>query len=135
MDGMDFAISWSTGSVKIRFLQKEQSFSPSNLYQLGICMYLKRSDDALQLRRDDLKLANSTSEQKTAGISRSVVRPSVAQTGEGMTEPRTSDEIRLRIDELSHEYTKTPKEDPRRGDIASEISALSLQRQILQILI
>jgi hypothetical protein len=44
----DFAISWSTGSVRISFLQKEQSLSPSNLYELGICMYLKRSDDTLQ---------------------------------------------------------------------------------------
>ena len=44
----DFAISWSTGSVRISFLQKEQSLSPSNLYELGICMYLKRSDDAPQ---------------------------------------------------------------------------------------
>lgn len=44
----DFAISWSTDSVKIRFLQKEQSLSPSNLYELGICMYLNRSDDAPQ---------------------------------------------------------------------------------------
>jgi len=44
----DFAISWSTGSVRISFLQKEQSLSPSNLYELGICMYLKRSDDTPQ---------------------------------------------------------------------------------------
>ena len=44
----DFAISWSTDSVKIRFLQKEQSFTSSNLYDFGICMYLNRSDDAPQ---------------------------------------------------------------------------------------
>ena len=44
----DFAISWFTDSVKIRFLQKEQSFTSSNLYDFGICMYLKRSDDASQ---------------------------------------------------------------------------------------
>jgi len=49
----DFAISWFTDSVKIRFLQKEQSFSPSNLYDLGICMYLKRSDDAPQTNTVD----------------------------------------------------------------------------------
>jgi hypothetical protein len=50
---------------------------------------------------------------------------------EGMTELRTAEKIRLRMDELAHQYTKTPKEDPRRGDIASEMSALGLQRQIL----
>jgi hypothetical protein len=44
----DFAISWATDSVKTSFLQKEQSFSPSNLYDFGICMYLKRSDDDSQ---------------------------------------------------------------------------------------
>jgi len=44
----DFTISWSTDSVRISFLQKEQSFSPSNLYDFGICMYLKRSENDSQ---------------------------------------------------------------------------------------
>ena len=44
----DFTISWATDSVKISFLQKVQSFSASNLYDFGICMYLKRSDDDSQ---------------------------------------------------------------------------------------
>jgi hypothetical protein len=51
---------------------------------------------------------------------------------QAMMQLTTSEEIRLRMDELAHEYIKTPKEDPRRGDIASEISALCLQRQILR---
>jgi hypothetical protein len=44
----DFTISWSTDSVKVRFLQQEQSFSPSNLYGLTMCMYLRRFDAARQ---------------------------------------------------------------------------------------
>jgi len=44
----DFTISWAKDSVKISFLQKVQSFSPSNLYDFGICMYLKRSEDDSQ---------------------------------------------------------------------------------------
>ena len=49
----DFTISWSTDSVKIRFLQQEQSFSPSNLYGLTMCMYLRRFDGARQTDAPD----------------------------------------------------------------------------------
>jgi hypothetical protein len=36
------------------------------------------------------------------------------------------DEINLRMDELVREYGKTPTSDPRRADIANEISELCL---------
>lgn len=40
----DFAISWSTYSVKVSFGQKQESFTVDNLYDLGVHMYLKRSN-------------------------------------------------------------------------------------------
>jgi hypothetical protein len=49
LKGVDeFTLSWSADSAKVNFLQREQRFSPSNLYDFGICMYLKRSDDDSQ---------------------------------------------------------------------------------------
>lgn len=39
----DFAISWSTDSIKVRFGRKEEIFTLPNLYDLGVHMYLKRS--------------------------------------------------------------------------------------------
>jgi len=36
------------------------------------------------------------------------------------------DEIKLRMDELTLEYEKTPPNDPRRGEIANEISSWDL---------
>ena len=52
----DFGIFWSAESVKIRFLEKEQSFSFSNLYELSICMYLKRSNNSLPAIADRLAI-------------------------------------------------------------------------------
>jgi len=40
----DFAISWSTHSAKVSFGQKQESFTEDNLYDLGVHMYLKRSN-------------------------------------------------------------------------------------------
>jgi hypothetical protein len=39
-----FTISWSRYSVKLRYGDVERSFSDHNIYDLGIVMYLKRSD-------------------------------------------------------------------------------------------
>jgi len=39
----DFAISWSTNSVRASYGQKVESFTLENLYDLGVRMYLKRS--------------------------------------------------------------------------------------------
>ena len=52
-----------------------------------------------------------------------------------MAEPRTCEEIGQRLDDLAGEYTKTTKDDPRHIEIENEISALSLQRYILQKLL
>ena len=52
-----------------------------------------------------------------------------------MAEPRTCEEIGQRLDDLAGEYTKTTKDDPRHIVIENEISALSLQRYILQKLL
>jgi hypothetical protein len=41
-----FTISWSRTSITIRYDQKEETFTPDNLYDLGIHMYLKRSTRA-----------------------------------------------------------------------------------------
>ena len=40
----DFAISWSTYSVKVYYDRREQSFSAQNIYDLGILMYLRSSN-------------------------------------------------------------------------------------------
>ena len=40
----EFTISWSMNSIKLRYDQKEENFTLENLYDLGISMYLKRSD-------------------------------------------------------------------------------------------
>jgi hypothetical protein len=40
----EFTISWSMDSIKIRYDQKEESFTSQNLYDFGISMYLRRSD-------------------------------------------------------------------------------------------
>ena len=52
-----------------------------------------------------------------------------------MAEPRTCEEIGLRLDNLACEYTQTLNEDPRHTEIENEISALCLQRYILQKLL
>jgi len=39
----DFGISWSHESVKLRYREKEESFTIENLYDLGVHMYLRRS--------------------------------------------------------------------------------------------
>ena len=52
-----------------------------------------------------------------------------------MAEPRTFEEIGLRLNDLACEYTQTLNEDPRHVEIENEISALFLQRYILQKLI
>ena len=52
-----------------------------------------------------------------------------------MAEPRTSEEIGLRLNDLANEYTQTLNEDPRHVEIENEISVLYLQRYILQRLI
>ncbi len=39
----EFTISWSMDAIKVRYDQKEESFTFQNLYDLGIHMYLKRS--------------------------------------------------------------------------------------------
>jgi hypothetical protein len=38
-----FTISWSKNSLVISYDQKRESFTPENLYDLGIRMYLRRS--------------------------------------------------------------------------------------------
>ena len=40
----EFTISWSPNSIKVRYDQKEESFTLQNLYDFGIHMYLKRSN-------------------------------------------------------------------------------------------
>jgi hypothetical protein len=40
----EFTISWSMDSIKVRYDQKEESFTLENLYDFGIRMYLKRSN-------------------------------------------------------------------------------------------
>ena len=52
-----------------------------------------------------------------------------------MAEPRTFEEIGLRLNDLASEYTQTLNEDPRHVEIENEISVLYLQRYILQRLI
>ena len=52
-----------------------------------------------------------------------------------MAEPRTFEEIGLRLNDLACEYTQTLNEDPRHVEIENEISVLYLQRYILQRLI
>jgi hypothetical protein len=52
-----------------------------------------------------------------------------------MAEPRTFEEIGLRLNDLANEYTQTLNEDPRHVEIENEISVLYLQRYILQRLI
>jgi hypothetical protein len=52
-----------------------------------------------------------------------------------MAEPRTCEEIGLRLNDLANEYTQTLNEDPRHVEIENEISVLYLQRYILQRLI
>jgi len=52
-----------------------------------------------------------------------------------MAEPRTCEEIGRRLEDLAGEYTRTAKEDPRHTEIENEISALSLERYILQKLL
>jgi len=42
----DFAILWSKYSVKVCYGDKEQIFTAQNLYDLGIMMYLRRSNHA-----------------------------------------------------------------------------------------
>jgi hypothetical protein len=49
-----------------------------------------------------------------------------------MTELRTYEEIGSHLDALACEYTQIPSEDPRHVEIENEISALCLQRYILQ---
>jgi len=49
-----------------------------------------------------------------------------------MAEPRTCEEIGLRLNDLACEYTQILNEDPRHVEIENEISALCLQRYILQ---
>ena len=49
-----------------------------------------------------------------------------------MAEPRTFEEIGLRLNDLACEYTQTLNEDPCRVEIENEISALYLQRYILE---
>ncbi|MGH7796833.1 MAG: hypothetical protein ACREQ2_18365 [Candidatus Binatia bacterium] len=39
----DFAISWSTDSVKVSYGKKVESFTVEDLYDLGVRMYLRRS--------------------------------------------------------------------------------------------
>jgi len=39
----EFTISWSADSIKVRYDQKEESFTVENLYDFGINMYLKRT--------------------------------------------------------------------------------------------
>ena len=45
----------------------------------------------------------------------------------------TEDEINLRMDELAREYGKTSPADPRRADIANEISELCLVLDRLRV--
>ena len=52
-----------------------------------------------------------------------------------MVEPRTFEEIGLRLNDLACEYTQILNEDPRHVEIENEISVLYLQRYILQRLI
>ena len=52
-----------------------------------------------------------------------------------MAEPRTFEEIGLRLNDLACEYTQTLNEDTRHVEIENEISVLYLQRYILQRLI
>jgi hypothetical protein len=40
----DFSIFWSKGSVKVCYVDKQQLFTAQNLYDLGIVMYLRRSE-------------------------------------------------------------------------------------------
>jgi len=40
----EFTISWSMDSIKVRYDQREESFTFQSLYDLGIHMYLKRSN-------------------------------------------------------------------------------------------
>ena len=52
-----------------------------------------------------------------------------------MAEPSTCEEIGLRLSDLACEYSQTLNDDPRHIEIENEISALCLQRYILQRLI
>ena len=40
----EFTISWAPNSIKVRYDQKEESFTLQNLYDFGVHMYMKRSD-------------------------------------------------------------------------------------------
>lgn len=40
----EFTISWAPNSIKVRYDQKEESFTLQNLYDFGIHLYMKRSD-------------------------------------------------------------------------------------------
>jgi len=40
----DFAILWSTDSVKVSYGKKVESFTIQDLYDLGVRMYLRRSN-------------------------------------------------------------------------------------------
>ena len=52
-----------------------------------------------------------------------------------MADLRTCEEIGLRLNDLACEYTQTLNEDPRHVELENEISALCLQRYMLQRLI
>jgi hypothetical protein len=40
----DFEISWGQDSIKVRYGEKQESFTIENLYDLGVHMYLRRSN-------------------------------------------------------------------------------------------
>jgi hypothetical protein len=40
---VDFGISWGQDAVKVRYGNKQESFTIGNLYDLGVHMYLRRS--------------------------------------------------------------------------------------------
>ena len=42
----DFAISWSGDGARVNYDRKAESFTTENLYDLGVRMYLRRSDRA-----------------------------------------------------------------------------------------
>ncbi len=43
-EARDFAISWSTHLVTVSYDHKQESFTPQNLYDRGVNMYLRRSN-------------------------------------------------------------------------------------------
>ena len=40
----DFAVSWTPETVKLRYDDKQESFTPGNLYDRAVHMYLRRSN-------------------------------------------------------------------------------------------